>query len=459
MNNLKLALEIVRTRKPGSPGFRQLIVLLWVAVGLFSLPGSAGETNGALTLEQVREIALRENPRVTAAELKALAARQTIIQSRSALLPALGANFVAVGTAEDETRLTAVGGLNNPIVFNRVAAGVSLSQLLTDFGRSANLLAGSKSRARAEEAGAALVRSQLLLAVSASFFSALQAESVVRVVDETLAARELVLEQVSALARQNLKSTLDVSFARVAVDEARLLQVRAKNDLASALTALGTLMGRREPPTNRLKEWDEPTPLPTDVGPLILDALRLRPELERFRAERDAAVQQARADRALHYPTLSAIGSAGLTPVGDDRLEENYAAAGFVMNLPLFNGGRDTARQRESAIKVKAAEAQLEDEENQIIRDVRLALLRAQHARERMTLTTSLADNARQSYELADSRYRAGTSSITELSQAQLNLTVAQIAQASARYEYLTLRVALEIQAGWLGTAGLANPQ
>jgi outer membrane protein len=192
-----------------------------------------------------------------------------------------------------------------------------------------------------------------------------------------------------------------------------------------------------------------PADLPTDVSPLVADALRLRPELERFRAERDAAMKQAYADKALHYPTLSALAGIGVTPVRDTtRLEDTYASAGLVLSLPLFTGGRDTARQKEAELKAKAAEEGLKDEENNVIRDVRLALLRAQHAHERLALTAKLLAHARTANDLATARYKLGASSITELNQAQLNLTTAEIAEATAKYDYLLQRAVMDFQRG-----------
>jgi len=401
-----------------------------------------------LTLKEARDLALRQHPRITAAEFKALAAKQAVLQTRAALLPSFSANVVAVGAADANTRLTAAGGLNNPTVFERAAGGISVSQLITDFGRTDNLLGGAKDKARAEEASTDTARAQLLLAVSATYFSAQQAQSVLRVVDQTVTNRQTLLDQVSALAKNQLKSDLDVSFARVSLEEARLLQLRARNDLDASFTALDTLLGGREPRRYTLVEEELPAELPADAAPLVADALRLRPELERFRAERDGALKQARADKALHYPTLSALAGIGVTPVHDTRLEDTYASAGLVLSLPLFSGGRDTARQKEAELKAKAAEESLKDEENNVIRDVRLALLRAQHAHERLALTAKLLTHARTANELAAARYKLGASSITELNQAQLNLTAAEIAEAGARYDYFLQRAVLDYQRG-----------
>jgi len=429
---------------------RSLIPACWPAVLLVALsvvlpPGRAASP---LSLADARALALRQHPRLSAAEFKALAAKQAALQSRAALLPTFGLSAVVVGAADANTRYAAPGGINNPAIFERAAAGLNVSQLLTDFGRTDSLLGSAKEKARAEEAATSSVRAQLVLAVSAAYFGAQQAQSILRVVDQTVATRQTLFDQVSALAKNQLKSDLDVSFARVSLEEARLLQLRARNDLEAAHTALGTLLGEREPARYTLVELTELVGPPQDAAPLVAEALGQRPELERLRAERDAAQKQARADRAAHYPSVNALAGVGVIPVHDNRMEDTYATAGLVLNLPLFTGGRDTARQKEAELKARAADAAVTDEEQNIIRDVRLAVLRAQHAHERLTLTAKLRDHARIAQDLAAARYKLGASSITELSQAQLNFTAADIAESTARYEYLIQRAVLEFQTG-----------
>ncbi len=52
--------------------------------------------------------------------------------------------------------------------------------------------------------------------------------------------------------------------------------------------------------------------------------------------------------------------------------------------------------------------------------------------------------------DLAQSRYNLGLSSIVELSQAQLNLTAAQIGYANAKYDCQARRVNVDFQIGAL---------
>jgi outer membrane protein len=92
----------------------------------------------------------------------------------------------------------------------------------------------------------------------------------------------------------------------------------------------------------------------------------------------------------------------------------------------------------------------LRDEENNVIRDVQVSKLNLEYSHERLALTRQLLENASQALELAQARFKGGISSIIELSQAELNQTSAQIAEADARYDYQIQHSALDFQLGRL---------
>jgi len=416
----------------------------------FTLTIVRGADVPPLTLQGAHEEALRNHPAIRVGDLKALAARQVTRQFQAAFYPTLAANVMSVGTADENTRLGAVNALNNPSIFDRNAEGLVLSQLITDFGRTANLAGSAKLQAQAAADSAQATREQVLLAVDMAFFAAQQAQSVTLVAEQTVATRQLFLEQVSTLASNKIKSELDVAFARVNLDDAKLVLSKAQNDVQAEFARLANLLGLRETKTWHLVEEPPPPPLSTNVAELVEQGLRLRPELLSLRESRDASLKFARAEKALNYPIISAVGAAGVIPIGDSQLPNNYAAGGVSVTLPLFTGGLYTARQREAELRVRAAEESLRDQENNVIRDVRVAWLNAQNAFDRLRITAELLDNARLSYELAQSRYVNLLSSIVEVNQAQLNLLAAQIAYANTQYEYLLQRSALSYQTGTL---------
>ncbi|HTS62078.1 MAG TPA: TolC family protein [Candidatus Acidoferrales bacterium] len=401
-----------------------------------------------LTLAEAQREAIANNPQFSAARLNAAAAYQVPLEYKANYEPNLIGSLTTVG-ADNGSRLAA-GGLNNPIVYNRIGSGLTVGQMITDFGRTGNLVGMAKLRAEAQDQVTETTRAQILLAVSRAYFGLLRAQAVVKVADQTVAARQSVVDQVTALAESKLKSTLDVSFANVNLSDAKLIQIQAQNDLKAADAELATAMGLPGQSGFILAEEGMPGPLPDRVTDLVHDALQSRPELRDLRLEQGAAERFARAEHALYYPSLGVVGTAGFVPAGYEAVPSKYGAIGVNVTIPIFNGGLFKARQTEAELKAKAATQNVSDLENRVTRDVRVAFLNANTAYDRMAVTKQLLDQARQALDLAQTRYDFGLGNIVELSTAELNLTSAQIADANARYDYQTQRVVLDYQVGVL---------
>ena len=190
--------------------------------------------------------------------------------------------------------------------------------------------------------------------------------------------------------------------------------------------------------------------MPTDANALIQEAYASRPELAGLRAEQGAALKFADAEKRLWLPSVTALASAGAVPGHEDGIRGRYGALGLNVNIPIFNGHLFAARRSEAGFRSQVAEENLKDMQIRIPRDVQVAWLNAKTAYERLSITKQLLDEARQALELAQSRYNLGLSSIVELSQAQLNETSAEIASATARYDYQLQRSVLDYQTGAL---------
>jgi len=217
--------------------------------------------------------------------------------------------------------------------------------------------------------------------------------------------------------------------------------------MASLSTALGFREFRR---FNLVEEAPSVMGDTSDISGLIDAALRNRPEILALQDSRDAATRFAHAQRDARLPTFAAVGVAGASPVHDERLPDNYAAGGIQLSLPIFAGGLYTARQHEAELRADADSELLRSLEDNVIRDVRIAWLNLNNARERLQTTEQLVNQANQAYQLADARYKVGSSSIVELSQAQLALTSAEIEETNARYDVLVQQASLNYQIGAL---------
>src|SRR5208282_5998286 len=250
--------------------------------------GSPSSNVIRLSVKDAEALALKNNPAISVARLAALASGQVTREVRSNLWPQAYGNLTAVD-ARANSRITA-GMLNNPSVYTRAAGGATVSQLITDFGHTTNLVAGARLQSRADEQSAAATKEEVLLAVDQTFYNALQTHAVLRVAEQTVASRQLLSDQVSALTKSKLKSDLDLSFANVNLAQAKLLYLDALNNDKASAAALSAILGFPTLEAFELVNDTEPlAPPPADVDPLIAEAFAKRPEILSLEFESQSA--------------------------------------------------------------------------------------------------------------------------------------------------------------------------
>jgi outer membrane protein len=425
-----------------------LLVVSAPLLGLAQTSGNAPAPQASpgpltsLTLKQAEALAMKNNPQISVARLIALASQQVTREVRSNLWPTATGDITGVD-AQSGSRLTA-GALNNPIVYERAAAGVVVTQLITDFGRTTNLVSSANYAAKAENQNAMATRQQVLLAVDKAFYNALQAQAVLTVAQQTVNERQTVANQAEALFKSKLKSELDFSFASVNLAQAQLLLLDARNNQDAAFATLSMVLGFSNLQSLQLAEdTSSLTPPPGNVDDLISLAFSDRPEILSLQFQYQSARKFQTAERDLLFPSIRAIGAVGDTPVGNAAVAPNpgalsntYGAVGGNVEIPIFNGFLYTARAHEANLRAQATEERLRDMRNLISRDVRSSWLSANTAYQRLAVTQQLLEQANLALSLAQSRYNLGLGSIVELSQAQLQQTQAQISNAQAGYDY-----------------------
>jgi outer membrane protein len=409
-----------------------------------------------LTRKDAEQLAIRNNPRISIGRLLALAEHQVYRETRSRELASFSGNITAVD-ANEGSRIGA-GALNAPRLLEHAGAGVTLSQLLTDFGRTTNLVSASKLREKAQNTNAQATTEAIVMATDQAFYSALENQALLKVAQQTVDTRQSVENQINELAKNNLKSNLDLSFAQVNLSQAKLLQLDAQNSLDSSLAALAAILGFEKQVIFELSDEDTQPPAPSgDVDGLIRTAFQQRPDLQAFSYEQQAADKFRRAQRDQLFPTISALGIVGGTPVRPDCFggcfpnyftSSWYGAIGVNMSIPIFNGFRYTAEASEAKYRAQAAAENTRDLRERIARDVRTAWLSANTAYQRVAVTAELAKQADLSLNLAQSRYHLGLGSIVELSQAQLQQTAAAISYVNAQYQYRLALSTLDFEIG-----------
>ncbi len=161
---------------------------------------------------------VKNHPQIATAQNVAAAAGQGIIEARAAYYPVVQGEI----TATQGYPLSRIGAgmLQASALFSRFGQGVQITQLVTDFGRTRNLVANSRYQAQAAAEQTQATVYDVALNVDRAYFGVLQAQAFVTVANQTVNARQTLTNQVNALARAQLKSQVDVSFAEVNLSEA-----------------------------------------------------------------------------------------------------------------------------------------------------------------------------------------------------------------------------------------------
>jgi outer membrane protein len=426
-----------------------LLLLLSTAGCILAQPGAPVKLN----LHDAEALALQNHPQVLAAQHAVSAMNQRIDETRAAYYPALSGD-VTGSQANPRARIGA-GLLTDPSLFNRAGQGITLSQLITDSGRTPNLVASSRLQASAAGQTAQATRYDVLVRVNQAYFGTLRAQGLVKVARETVAARQLLVDQVTALYNNKLRSELDVSFVDVNLSQAKLLLLQAQDEVQEAFAGLTRAIGSQQAATYELVDEPlSPSP-PLNAEDLVAVALGSRPELTSLQMSRDAAYKFERAEKDLMYPTASLVGVGGYMPYINQItlprvIPPEYEGVAVNVEIPILNGGLFKARRQEAHFRALEADQRLRDEAEAIARDVRTAWASATVAYQRLDVTAQLMRQAALALDLAQGRYSLGLSNIVELTQAQLNVTGAEIENLSAKYDYQTSYATLQYTLGAL---------
>jgi outer membrane protein len=414
---------------------RPLFLCFIAAASLFA----QGAAPVRLNLQAAAALALKNHPQVLAAQDVFSAVSQRITEARAAYYPDLNADIT--GSQANPRGRIGAGFLTTSSLFNRIGLGFSLNQLITDWGRTPNLVAEARLRADATQRDYQATRDDVLLGVNRAYFLTLRSQSLVKVARQTVAARQLLVDQVTALARNNLRSQLDVSFAGVNLAQAQLLLIQSQNEVQAAYAEMTRALGQEQTAAYELVEQPLPPSPPEDVERIVTVAVQNRPELASLRLTLQAAGRFEEAEKDLAYPSVSFNGVGGYIPYISQLnlprvIPGEYEGIGINVQVPIFNGRLFSARRQEAHYRVLESDQRLRDRLEQVERDVRTAWGNSMTAYQRLDVTAQFLREATLALSLAQGRYDLGLASIVELTQGQLNLTQAEIENLSAKYDY-----------------------
>jgi outer membrane protein len=404
-----------------------------------------------LTLADVMDIGLRNNPATRLSWANARAAAAAFGFERGAYLPTIDGEVTG-------TQLQTVASQGRTAVTQSVLSpSLNLSYLLFDFGgRAGNVGAARNQLIAANFTHNAAIQS-VVLQIQQAYFGYIAARALLEAQRTTEREAKTNLAAAEERNRVGVATIADVLQARTAASQAELAAEITAGDLQTARGALALSLGL---PANLPYEIDSaadqmPVGVVADsVDVLIARAIEVRPDLAAAQAEFEAARSQVSAARANRLPSLMLNGAGGRTytstlPQGG----YNYALS-LGVRLPLFAGFSRIYDQRQAEALSDAAAARADVLSQRVVFEVFSSYHALRSAARRVHTAEDLIASAEQSSEVALGRYRAGVGSVLDLLSAQSALADARAQQVLARLEWNVSLAQLARDAGVLDSRG-----
>ncbi len=410
-------------------------------------PGAAeAQSRPTRTLEECVEIALARHPRLASADADVEAGRERVRQERAGYLPQVSAGASRERRKRGAVQATGLPGQSASQRFGYTTSGVSLTQVLFDFGRNLDAIQAARARRDSLEADADAARDAVVRDVKQGYFDLLASRRLRGVAEEVLRSNQSQLEQARGRYEVGFAAKLDVTRSEVLVANAELDVLTARNNVLVAEQTLRNAMGLREPLDFDPADVLEAPPLEISEERALTIAQAKRPELLAVRAARRAAEEDASSRWKEHLPDFSA-GVDYDWSGSDSPLAESYQVGAFV-TIPIFSGGLIDARVGEARALALALGFDEEALGLDVALEVRRAVLELARARQSIGVAERGQRQARENLELAEGRYRTGAGNVIELADAQAQRASGEAEYVRSLYAYRIAVAELERAVG-----------
>ncbi len=415
-----------------------------------SVPAAARPAR-VIALAEFLRAARERQPQFMQARAVAEAAGARADEARAPLLPQLYAsasyqrgteNFVARPGALPSTTRVATG--TSWASANYWTSGVTLSQLLWDFGQTSGRWAAARATAQSQRSSERATLAQILQNVRTGYFAARAGRDLVGVSRENLANQEAHLRQIEGFVRIGTRPEVDLAQARTDHANAEVQLIQQENTYETAKAQLNLASGI-EGSTDYEVSDEVLAPIDVEdrlIEPLLAEATRNRPDLAALEEARRAQELLVRSVRGAYGPSFGV--SLGVTDAGPafDSTVWNWSATATV-SWNIFQGGLTRAQEREARANLASAEAQRLSLSQQIRLDLEQARLSVRASKASLGAAAEALVNGRERLRLAEGRYQAGVGSAIELGDAQVALTAAAAQRVQAEYNLSTSRAQL----------------
>src|SRR4051812_4979494 len=425
---------------------------LVTAATAVAVPPDLAQRIQALSLVDVVDLALKNNPVTRASWAQARAAADLLGSTRGQYYPTIDGDVNVSRTQSPATAARSAG------LRTQYGPTLTLNYLILDFGGRS----GSVERARQSLFAANLTHNATLqntvLQAESAYFTYMSTVALLGAQRSAIAQAQAALTAAQQRFKVGLATIADVLQAKTALSQEQLNLETIQGNLQAARGGLAAALGL-------------PANLPFDLAPLpsaipvgsisesvdsvINAALQNRPDLAAARAQAAAAAAQIRIARSAELPSLNLGSNAARTfvrpPSSSSGPSYNVTLG---LSIPVFNGFSHQYDLAAARAQAEAFSALADQARQQVVTEVFVSYYALQTAERRVATSDDLLASAQQSVQVAAGRYREGVGSIIDLLTAQTALANARAQQVQSRWQWYTALAQLARDAGVLGVRG-----
>ncbi|MEO7042539.1 MAG: TolC family protein [Gemmatimonadaceae bacterium] len=404
-----------------------------------------------LTLGDVIDLALRNNPVTRVSWAQAREAAATYGATRGSFFPTITGS----ATASRTNSVPVNGGAATERT--QVNPALTLNYLLLDFGGRSGTIEQARQNLFAADLTHNATLQNVVLQVEAAYFTYMANSALLGAERSAIAEARANLSSAEQRDSVGLATIADVLQARTALSQEQLNLESIQGSLQTARGNLAAAMGIPANVSYDLGPLSSAVPVravSVTVDSLIADALERRPDLAAARAEAASATAEIRVAKSAMLPALTFGSTAGRTYADPTKYGGGSYGLSLGVSVPIFSGLTQQYNVAAARARADAATAQADVLRQQVTTQVFTSYYSLQTSGQRVTTADALLASAEQSEQVAAGRYREGVGSIIDLLTAQSALANARAQQVQSRWQWYTALAQLAHDAGVLGTRG-----
>ena len=406
----------------------------------------------SVDLVEVYNIAVKNDPKLLASEVKHKAIMQEYPIARSYLLPNL--KFSAKSQRTRESIDGAVYGRSSSTTqFTTDEYSINLKQPL--YRRDLfSLLEKSEYQIAKSLAERDSARQDLIIRVAEAYFDILDSLDNINYVKSEKAAIKSQLNESKKRLEVGLIAITDYAEAQASYDLSETQYIEAKNLSDISKESLYVLTGKqfkkfssldknikaKDPDPNNIKAWED-------------FAIKQNLDLVAYKRAQDIATTNIKYERSKHFPTLDIYGTVKETDKGggsSGAFESNNDYIGIELNIPIFIGGNTYFNSKKASYLEEQARYDVLQKRREVIRDARKAFLNLKSSISKVNASKKALESNELSVEYNQAGFEVGTRSTTDVLLALKDLYKAKKNFSKSKYEYLLSKLRLKQSIGTL---------